>query len=231
MGIKQIIEDNSTPHGRIFDLTIQLLIVTSLVCFSIDTLPNIPDGTQRILGILEATTVSIFSLEYLLRLFVSDGKLRFIFSFYGIIDLLAILPFYLSTGMDLRSLRSFRLLRLFRAFKLLRYSQALDRFRRAFILIREELVLFSITALLLLFISASGIYFFENKAQPEAFSSIFSSLWWSVTTLTTVGYGDMYPVTVGGRLFTFVVLMIGLGVVAVPTGLFASALSKTRDDL
>ncbi len=80
----------------------------------------------------------------------------------------------------------------------------------------------------MLYLSAVGIYYFENPAQPDKFSSIFESLWWSVTTLTTVGYGDAYPVTVGGRVFTFFILMIGLGVVAVPTGLLSSSLTKKR---
>jgi voltage-gated potassium channel len=100
------------------------------------------------------------------------------------------------------------------------------RFLRAFVIAREEVILFGIVALMLLYLSAVGIYYFENEAQPENFASVFHSLWWSVATLTTVGYGDIYPVTVGGRIFTFVVLMIGLGVVAVPAGVFASALSR-----
>ncbi|WP_444927605.1 potassium channel family protein [Microbulbifer sp. TRSA002] len=108
------------------------------------------------------------------------------------------------------------------------YSKAVARFGRAFRMIKEELVLFRVTALILLYLSSVGIYYFESAAQPEQFKSIFHSLWWAVTTLTTVGYGDMYPVTLGGRIFTFFVLLIGLGVVAIPTGLVASALSKAR---
>ena len=82
---------------------------------------------------------------------------------------------------------------------------------------------------IILYLSAAGIFFFENKAQPEVFTSIFHSLWWAVSTLTTVGYGDIYPITVGGKIFTFFILMIGLGIVAVPTGLLSSALSKARE--
>ena len=95
---------------------------------------------------------------------------------------------------------------------------------------REELILFGFVAAIMLYLSAVGIYYFENSAQPEQFKSVFHSLWWAVTTLTTVGYGDMYPITVGGKLFTFCVLIIGLGIVAVPTGLIASALSQIRKE-
>ena len=143
-------------------------------------------------------------------------------------DLLAILPFYLGLGVDLRSIRVVRLLRLFRLLKITRYSEAIQRLGEAFRVVREELILFGSVALVLLYVSAVGIYYFEKEAQPEEFASIFHSLWWAVITLTTVGYGDFAPETVGGRLFTFVILVVGLGVVAVPTGLLASALSQTR---
>jgi voltage-gated potassium channel len=151
------------------------------------------------------------------------------FSFFGIVDLLAVLPFYISTGVDLRSVRAFRLLRLFRLLKLARYSAAVQRFHRAFLIAREELALFGATALIVLYLSSVGIYYFEREAQPEAFGTVFHALWWAIATLTTVGYGDVYPVTAGGRVFTFFVLVTGLGIVAVPTGLFASALSKARE--
>ena len=105
----------------------------------------------------------------------------------------------------------------------------MNRYKEAFLSIKEELVLFGVTALIILYLSSVGIYYFENPAQPEVFSSVFSSMWWAVITLTTVGYGDVYPVTVGGRIFTTLILMVGLGVVAVPTGLFASALSKVKE--
>jgi voltage-gated potassium channel len=227
--VKNIIKKNDTKKGLVFDLFIQFLIVVSLVSFSIETLPNLKPKTQNILRIIEIVTVSIFTAEYMLRIIVADKKLSFIFSFFGIIDFLAILPFYLSIGVDLRSIRSFRLLRLFRAFKLLRYSKAVKRFHCALNICKEELVLFFFVTVLVLYFAAVGIYYFENSAQPEVFSSVFSSLWWAVATLTTVGYGDVYPITVGGKLFTFFMLMIGLGIIAVPTGLFASALSKARE--
>ena len=165
-----------------------------------------------------------------MRIIAAIKKTKFIFSFYGIVDLLAILPFYISSGLDLRAVRVFRLLRLIRILKLFRYNHAIKRFRRALSIAKEELILFGFVALIMLYLSAVGIYYFENKAQPDQFKSVIHSLWWAVTTLTTVGYGDLFPVTAGGKFFTFLVLMVGIGIVAVPTGLITSALSQAREE-
>lgn len=227
--LKQIIEDSDTKAGKTFDLTIQAIIILSLICFSIETLPDLSDESRAMLHVIEIISVIIFTVEYLARVSVASDKTAFIFSFFGIIDLLAILPFYLSTGLDLRSLRSFRLLRLVRILKLARYSAAAKRFHRAFLIAKEELALFLFASMIVLYLAAVGIYHFENPAQPEAFSSVFHSLWWAVSTLTTVGYGDIYPVTAGGKMFTFCILVVGLGIVSIPAGLVASALSKARE--
>jgi len=227
--LKRIIEDHDTASGRLFDLAIQSLIVLSLITFSIETLPNLASSTRHWLRLIEILTVAIFSIEYVLRLLIADRKLGFVFSFFGVVDLLSILPFYITTGVDLRTMRAFRLLRLFRIFKLVRYSKAIQRFHRALVIAKEEIVLYLCLTLLLLYLAAVGIYYFENQSQPDTFASVFHSLWWAVATLTTVGYGDVYPVTTGGKCFTFLVLLIGLGVVSVPAGLVASALSKARE--
>lgn len=214
--------------GR-FEYVFQLLIVLSLVSFAIETLPDLSDNTRFYLHFFEAFSVAVFTLEYLLRLFWGKPRMSYAFSFYGVVDLLAILPFYITTGLDLRSLRVFRLLRLFRLLKLVRYSAAVQRYQHAFRIAREELIFFGIVSILLLYLSAVGIYYFEHEAQPETFASVFHCLWWAVVTLCAVGYGDVIPITVGGRVFTFFVLIIGLGFVAVPSGLFAAALSKARE--
>lgn len=226
--LRSIIDSTDTRKGKLFALFIQSLIILSLITFSIETLPDLPETTRGLLSNTEVIIVLIFTVEYILRIVAAERKLSFIFSFYGLIDLAAIAPFYLATGLDLRSVRVFRLFRLVRVLKLFRYSAAIRRFKVALVLAREELILFSVAALMLLFLSAVGIYYCENEAQPEVFRSIFDALWWSVATLTTVGYGDIYPVTVAGKLFSFFVLMIGLGIIAVPTGLVASALSEAR---
>jgi len=227
--LKQIVEQNEGKWGRVFDLVVQALIVVSLISFSIETLPNLSPRATEWLRVVEVVTVAFFTIEYVLRIVVADRKLAYIFSFFGIIDLLAIAPFYLPLQLDLRSVRAFRFLRLFRAFKMVRYSKAIQRFHRAFLIAKEEIVLFLCVAVLLLYFAAVGIYYFENEAQPDKFASVFHSLWWAVATLTTVGYGDVYPITAGGRIFTFFVLLVGLGIVSVPAGLVASALSKARE--
>ena len=227
--LRKIIEENTNKKGRIFDYFIQFLILVSLISFSIETLPNNSEYVKGVLKIVEIFCVTIFSIEYLLRIYVAKKPLKYIFSFYGIVDFLAIIPFYLRLSIDLRSLRAFRVFRIFRALKLVRYNKALHRFRLAAKIVKEEVVLFLIVTGILIFITAAGIYFFENESQPETFSSIFHSLWWSVVTLTTVGYGDVYPITIGGKIFTFFVLIIGIGIVTVPAGLVATALSKARE--
>lgn len=227
---QNLFSNYDSRNGKVFAFIVQGLIILSIVTFSIDTLPTLSNEFKTNLARIEVFTVIFFTFEYLMRILVSDNKFKFIFSFYGMIDLLAILPFYISTGLDLRAIRIFRLLRLFRILKIIRYNKAIHRFHRAFIIVKEELVLFGIVSLMLLYLSAVGIYFFENEAQPELFSSVFHSLWWSVITMTTVGYGDIFPITIGGKIFTFVVLMIGIGIVAIPAGLIASALSQARKE-
>ena len=224
--LKNLVELNDNKQSKRFAYFIQFLIVFSVITFSIETLPDLKSQTRVILNVIEAFCVIIFTFEYLARIYVADSKPKFIFSFFGIVDFLAILPFYLSFGIDLRSLRLLRMFRLFRLFKLVRYNKAMRHFANAMILAKEQIILFMIITLMLIYFTAVGIYYFENEAQPEHFSSIFSSLWWSIVTLTTVGYGDVYPITVGGRIFTFFMLLIGLGVVAIPTGIISSSLTK-----
>jgi voltage-gated potassium channel len=227
--LRIIIEDNTSPKGKIFDYFIQILILLSLIAFTIETLPNNSIYTIDVLNAFELICVIIFTIEYLLRIFVSKKPFRYIFSFYGVIDLLAILPFYLRGAYDLRALRAFRIFRIFRALKLIRYNKALNRFHIAAKIVKEEMILFFIVTAIFIFLASAGIYFFENKAQPELFSSVVHSGWWAISTLTTVGYGDVYPITMGGKIFTFFILLIGVGVVTVPAGLVASALSKARE--
>lgn len=223
--LKEVVEKDNTGAGKIFNLIILGLIILSVFSISIETLPDLNRNVIRVLVFFESFTVAIFSIEYLLRIYVADKKLQYIFSFYGIIDLIAIVPFYLAAGIDLRSIRIFRILRLFRILKLTRFSEASTRLFHTFKIIRWELGIYVIITICILYVSAVGIYYFENPVQPDDFSSVFKSLWWATSTLTLLGYGDVYPVTTGGRIFTFLVLIVGIAMIAVLTGLIASALS------
>jgi len=227
--LRRIVEGTDTQAGRAFDITIQVLIVLSLISFPIETMPGLPEWAYASLRAFEVFSVTIFTVEYALRILVAKSTFDFAFSFFGVIDLLAILPFYVATGVDLRALRAARFFRLLRLLKLARYNDAVKRFGQAVRSIREELVLFLILSGMLIYLAAAGIYYFENPAQPETFASVPHSLWWAVATLTTVGYGDIYPVTVGGKIFTTLILFVGLGIVSIPTGLLASALTETME--
>lgn len=229
--LRKVVEETGTRSGLVFDLSIQLLIIASIVIFSLETLPNLNDRTVMVLSILESVCITVFAIEYLLRLFVAKRKLKFVFSLWGMIDLLAILPFFLfayGITLNLIILRAFRLLRLVRILKLGRYSKSLSRMVLAMKIAREDLLLALAATLIMLLVASFGIYQFENPVQPEKFSSVFESLWWALATLTTVGYGDIYPITLGGRIFTGFILMIGLGIVALPAGIIASSLTEAR---
>lgn len=209
---------------------LQALIIISVLSVGIDTVPGLPDWVHTVLWVEEPIIVAVFTVEYLLRIAIAPHPFAYMRSFWGVVDLLAILPFYLAPGLDLRSARALRLLRLFRLLKLARYSHAAERISNALKLVGEELVVFGFVALIVLYVCAAGIYYFEHDAQPKAFASVFHAMWWAAVTLTTVGYGDVYPITAGGRIFTVFVLIIALGVVALPTGLIASALNRVREE-
>ena len=230
MTLREIVQESDTKPGRTFDFTVLFLIVFSIITLTVETLPDLPPMAHSALRISEVVVTVLFTIEYGLRVATSTKKAGYVFSFYGVIDLVAILPFYLSLGVDLRAIRAVRLLRVFRLFKLTRYNRAMERFGKAIVRTREEAIIFLFATFILLYISSLGIYYFEHDAQPETFQSVFHSMWWAVATLTTVGYGDVYPITLGGKVFTFVILMCGLGVVAVPAGLIAAALTKVLDD-
>ena len=135
--LKKIIENSDSKAGKLFDIFIQILIIISLICFSIETLPNISLLNRKFLNIIEISSIIIFTIEYILRIIVADNKIKFIFSFYGLVDLCAILPFYITRTIDLRSIRILRLFRILRIFKITRYNAALKRLGRTFIKIKE----------------------------------------------------------------------------------------------
>lgn len=223
--------DGTHPRlGRSIGFVIQALIVLSVISIGVETLPALPDWAHHLFWIEEVVVVAIFSIEYLLRIAIAPNPWRYIFSFWGVIDLVAVLPFYLGLAIDLRTARLVRLVRLLRLMKLAHYSAAADRMIGALRLVVPELIIFAFVAATATYLCAFGIYAFEHDAQPEKFASVFHAMWWAAITLTTVGYGDVVPVTLGGRIFTMLMLFVAIGVVAVPTGLVSSALAHFREE-
>ena len=169
---RETVETTETKSGRAFDAAIQSLIVLSLTSYALETLPNLNNDQILTLRIIEHACISIFTVEYVLRIWVAEKPTKYIFSFYGLIDLAAIAPFYISTGLDLRSLRAVRLLRILRVLKLVRFNEAIKRIDVAFDLAKAELALFVAASMVVIYLAGVGIYHFENEAQPDLFSSI-----------------------------------------------------------
>lgn len=219
--------------SRIFDLCIITLIFINVVMVIADTF-RIPSILSDIFNIIEIVSVIIFTVEYILRVWTSDllfpnfgsvkARLRYIFSFMAIIDLLAILPFYIPfiIPIDLRVLRTLRVIRLLRIFKVNRYTKALSTIAAVFKSRSNQLFSSMFVVSLLMIIASVLMYNIENSAQPNVFDNAFSALWWAIATITTVGYGDIYPVTVAGKILSTIIALLGIALVAVPTGIISA---------
>lgn len=232
--IESALNGRNAGLGHYVELFLSAVILYSTIVMGLVTLPGLPEWLREFFFATDILIVAIFTIEYIARIIVAPKKWSYIFSFYGIIDFLSVAPFYLALifiglGLDLRALRALRLLRLARLFKLARYTQAMDRLTAAWRAVKQEIIAFSITAVIVLYICALVIYQFEHDAQPQVFTSVLDAMWWAAVTLTTVGYGDIYPVTAIGRLLTVVMLFVALGIIAIPTGLVTSAMIAIRN--
>jgi voltage-gated potassium channel len=232
----QIIEKASSDDklSRIFDFFILTLITLNVLCIMIETVEPIGKAYRLFFDNFELFSIIIFTCEYLLRIWTCTcnkkynhpiyGRIKFAFTPLILIDLIAILPFYLPLFiiMDLRFMRAFRLFRVFRLFKIGRYSDAMKTFGKVLNAKKEELGITFFIIMILLIVCSSIMYFAENEAQPHAFSSIPAAMWWGVSTLTTVGYGDIYPVTFIGKFFGSIIALLGIGMFALPAGILGS---------
>jgi voltage-gated potassium channel len=216
--------------SQLVDSIIICLILVSLVMIVIESEPEVRKRAPTFFTMAERVIASLFALEYVARVWsiTADpryarpvlGRLRFVFTPMAIIDLVAFFPSLVLRGLlDLRMLRMLRLLRLTRLLKLARYSRAAALIHRSLVRHREELTLSFVLVMVLMLIASSLIYFIEHEVQPEHFGTIPRAMWWSVITLTTVGYGDVYPVTVMGRVVAAGIAVMGIGMVALPTGI------------
>jgi voltage-gated potassium channel len=223
---------------KIFDIFLIVLIFFNVLAVILETIENFASFYKFYFSVFEVFSVVIFTIEYMLRLWTCtgydkfkmpfSGRIKFVFTPLALIDLLAILPFYLPMiiPIDLRFIRVLRLFRLFRLLKLGRYSRSLRTLGNVMKEKKEELIMTVFAVLILLVIASSLMYFIENKAQPTQFSSIPASMWWGVSTLTTVGYGDIYPITPAGKFLGAIIAIFGIGMFAIPAGILASGYAE-----
>ena len=230
-------EVGATRLDRAVDLFISLLIVTNVCAVMLETVTWIDAPFHPYFVAFEIFSVAVFTAEYVLRLWscTADpryarpvwGRVRYALQPMLLIDLLAVVPFYLEfLTVDLRFVRTLRLFRLFRIFKLARYADSMRTLGLVLRSRREELLVTLFVVVVLLVFASSAMYYVESEAQPEQFSSIPAAMWWGVATLTTVGYGDVYPVTTAGRFLGAGIAILGVGLFALPTGILASAFSE-----
>ena len=220
--------------SKIFDRCIMALIFLSIVTIILESFAEIHAKWHAQLHALEVIAVIVFTLEYILRIWTADllypeskhPRLKYFFSFMALIDLLAILPFYLpfiaADLLFLRMMRLFRLFRLLRVLKLGRYFDALQVIVRVIKESGPQLIMSVVICFFVMLLSAIIMYTVENPVQPEQFPNVITSLWWAICTLTTVGYGDVYPITAVGRLFASLISLVGIGIIAIPTGIIAA---------
>lgn len=223
-----IIYGTNTPAGKIFDVALLFFIILSVIVVMFETVSNVDVDYHKELVILEWFFTSLFTLEYILRIFCTDKPFKYIFSFYGIIDLLAILPMYLSFFISgssvLSSIRALRLLRLFRVLKLMNFIGEATRLKNALKASRTKITVFLYSVVVISVIVGTLMYIVEG---PEAgFTSIPRSIYWTIVTLTTVGYGDIVPVTAFGQFLSMLVMIVGYGIIAVPTGIVSAEFTR-----
>lgn len=209
------------------DKFIYVLILLSTLAIILESDQELSKTYHRLFQNFEVISVAIFSLEYIYRTvlgFRRNKNLKYNYSFYGLIDLIAVLPFFLplAFAFDSRALRILRLIRALRVLKVSQHSKAVKHLLQVFKQIKGELTLTFFLSLILIVFSGIVVYYAENPSQPDVFNNIGNSIWWALATLTTVGYGDIYPITLLGKLIASFVAIVGIGLIAIPTGLISA---------
>jgi len=220
--------------SRLFDLFLVILIVLNVAAIVLASVHSIDQALHHLFRAFEVFSVVVFSIEYGLRVWTASLKvparsragsmLRYVITPMAIVDLLAVLPFYVPflLPVDLRFLRILRLTRLLRLLKIQRYSESLQLIGKVLKEKKEELVVTIFVTFILIVFASTLMYYLESDVQPDEFPNIITAFWWAIATLTTIGYGDVYPVTGWGRLLSGIIAVLGIGLVALPTGILSS---------
>lgn len=225
-------EPDKSTGSFIFNTFILVLIILSILNLMLSTVSVYKEQYGYLFDIVKNIIMPIFIIEYILRFYASGylseykgikGKIKYFFSFYTLVDFIAILPYILiGTGFNSSFVRSLRLLRIFRLFRARKYAVFLKILKTVLNNIKEELIVLMFIITIMLVLLSFVMLEVEHDAQPENFSNIFQTLWWSIATLTTVGYGDVYPITPLGKAITGLISLLSIGFVAIPGGMFAS---------
>ncbi len=228
--LHEVIYEADTPAGKLFDVVLLIAILASIVFVMLESVENIQKKHGELLNIAEWVITILFSIEYILRIISIKKPMKYIFSFYGVIDFLSTIPKYLSIFLvgshNLAALRALRLLRVFRILKLARYIGESNRLLVALRASRAKIAVFLFFVLIICIILGTVMYMVEGS--ENGFTSIPRSVYWAIVTLTTVGYGDIAPGTPLGQLIASVIMILGYAIIAIPTGIVSAEMSRTK---
>jgi len=232
--IHEIIFEADTFYGKLFDIVLLITIVSSVVAVMLESVDSIHQQYGDILRIFEWIVTIFFTIEYFLRIYAVNRPLKYIFSFMGIIDLLAIIPTYLififPAAHFFTVVRSIRLIRVFRVFKLSHYLRGAHTMQIALRSSRPKIVVFLLSVMILVIVLGTLMYIIEGSSDTKGFDDIPNSIYWAIVTLTTVGYGDVFPATAFGKVVASFIMILGYGIIAVPTGIVTAEFSRKRKE-
>ncbi len=230
--IYEIIFEADTFYGKLFDIVLLITIVSSVVAVMLESIDSIHQQYGDILRIFEWIVTILFTIEYFLRIYAVNKPLKYIFSFMGIIDLLAIIPTYLififPAAHFFTVVRSIRLIRVFRVFKLSHYLRGAHTMQIALRSSRPKIVVFLLSVMILVIVLGTLMYIIEGSSDTKGFDNIPNSIYWAIVTLTTVGYGDVFPATAFGKVVASFIMILGYGIIAVPTGIVTAEFSRKK---
>nr|WP_297788129.1 ion transporter [uncultured Allomuricauda sp.] len=230
--LHEVIYEADTPSGKFFDIVLFILIVISVILVMLESIDDFDQHYHSTLLTLEWIVTIFFTLEYIARLISIKKPLRYVFSFYGIIDFLSTIPLYLSYilagSQVLLAVRAFRLLRIFRILKLVKFIGEASQLQSALRASRAKIAVFIYVVLILSVILGTLMYIVEG--DEAGFTSIPRSIYWTIVTLTTVGYGDIAPITNLGQFIATVIMILGYGIIAVPTGIVTAEFARNKNN-
>lgn len=230
--IHEIIFEADTPAGKAFDVALLIFILVGIIATMLETVERIRDNYGDLLVAIEWIVTIFFTIEYILRIYSSPKPWKYIFSFYGLVDLISIFPTYLSvidqSAKSLAVIRSLRLLRVFRVLKMVQFVNASNTLSTSLKRSRDKILVFLIAVVIIVFIVGSLMYVIEGK-NGSGFDSIPISVYWAIVTVTTVGYGDIAPITAWGQFFASCLMIIGYAIIAIPTGIVGTEMMKVSN--